>query len=334
MTTISRPAAVRGLPVMMIVAALLLAGAIVALGIGSVRIAPIEIIEHLIGGRSISGNSVIVWDVRLPRIALALLVGANIAVSGALLQTVMGNPLADPGLTGVTSGAAVLVLLILLAAPQHSALIPIAAFVGGGVAAAVVYLLAWRRDGIKPLSIILAGVAVNSLAGGAIGLLSLRFSDRLPAAVQWMNGSLAAKGIDTVLMLLPYTAVGLVAGLFCIRTANVMRLGDEVAGNLGERVNRSRVALSIVAVFLAAVSVAAVGLLGFVGLLVPHIARILVGSDHRRVLPLSMLLGAALVLASDTVGRSIFAPLEIPAGIVMAFIGAPYFLFLMRRQAL
>lgn len=310
---------------------LLALGIIVALGVGSVGISPPDIVGLLVRADSESGPGVIVWHIRMPRICLALLVGANIAVSGALLQTVMGNPLADPGLTGVTSGAAVLVLGILLAAPQHAAAIPLAAFVGGALAAVLVYALAWRRDGIKPLNIILAGVAVNSIAGGAIGLLSLRFSDRLPAAIQWMNGSLAAKGLDTVKMLLPYSVVGLILALLCIRTANVMRLGDDVAQNLGVNVVRGRIILSSVAVFLAAVSVAAVGIVGFVGLVVPHIARMLVGSNNRHVLPMSMLLGAALVLASDTIGRSMFAPLEIPAGIVMAFIGAPYFLFLMRR---
>ncbi|WP_305092112.1 iron ABC transporter permease [Prescottella sp. R16] len=311
---------------------LLVVATVVSLGLGSVHISPAEIVS-ILSGRSDGGSlSTIVWDVRMPRVLLALLVGSAIAVSGALLQTVIGNPLADPGLTGVTSGAASLVLVILLAAPAYHSMIPVAAFVGGVIAATVVYALAWRREGIKPLNIILAGVAVNALAGAFIGYLSLRYSDRLPAAIQWMNGSLAAKGMNSVWLILPYTIVGLLVALLCIRSANVMRLGDDVARNLGEGVDLTRILLSLVAVFLAAIAVSAVGIIGFVGLVVPHIARMIVGSNHAVLIPMSIAVGALLVLVSDTVGRTAFSPTEIPAGIIMAAIGAPYFLYLMRRQ--
>lgn len=312
--------------------ALLAVVTLVSLGLGSVHISPGEIVSLLAGGTESDSFSTILWDVRLPRVLLALLVGANIAVSGALLQTVMGNPLADPGLTGVTSGAAALVLVILLAAPSYQSMIPIAAFGGGVIAAVIVYALAWRREGIKPLNIILAGVAVNALAGAVIAFLSLRYSDRLPAAIQWMNGSLAAKGMNSVWMILPYTVIGLVVAMLCIRSANVMRLGDDVARNLGEGVSTTRIMLSLVAVFLAAIAVAAVGIIGFVGLVVPHIARMIVGSNHAVLIPMSIAVGALLVLVSDTLGRTVFSPTEIPAGIVMAVVGAPYFLYLMRRQ--
>ncbi|AGW40947.1 iron-hydroxamate transporter permease subunit [Leifsonia xyli subsp. cynodontis DSM 46306] len=308
------------------------AGVVLALGVGSVVIAAPDVLAALAGRAASTVHAAIVWDVRLPRILLALLVGACLAVSGALLQAVVGNPLADPGLTGVTAGAASVVLVILLAVPAATGLVPPAAFAGGCVAAGLVYALAWRRSGMRPLDIILAGVAVNAVAGAVIGLLSLRFSDRQPAAIQRLNGSLAAKGMDTVLLLVPYAAVGLVAALACSGKANILRLGDAVAGNLGENVARTRLILSAVAVFLAAVAVAAVGVLGFLGLVVPHLARLLVGSDHRVLLPLSALLGALLLLVSDTIGRTAFAPVEIPAGIVMAFVGAPYFLFLLRRS--
>lgn len=312
--------------------ALLAVVTLVSLGLGSVHISPGEIVSLLAGGTESDSFGTILWDVRLPRVLLALLVGASIAVSGALLQTVMGNPLADPGLTGVTSGAAALVLVILLAAPSYQSMIPIAAFGGGVIAAVIVYALAWRREGIKPLNIILAGVAVNALAGAVIAFLSLRYSDRLPAAIQWMNGSLAAKGMNSVWMILPYTVIGLVVSMLCIRSANVMRLGDDVARNLGEGVNTTRIVLSLVAVFLAAIAVAAVGIIGFVGLVVPHIARMIVGSNHAVLIPMSIAVGALLVLVSDTLGRTVFSPTEIPAGIVMAAVGAPYFLYLMRRQ--
>lgn len=262
--------------------AALAAGVVVALGVGSVLIPFPDVLAALAGQTASATHDAILWDVRLPRILLAVLVGACMAVSGALLQAVIGNPLADPGLTGVTSGAAATVLVILLAVPAASGLVPAAAFLGGAAAAALVYALAARRSGMRPLDIILAGVAVNAVAGAIIGVLSLRFSDRLPAAIQWLNGSLAAKGMDTVWTLLPYAAVGLLAAAACAGKANVMRLGDAVAGNLGENVTRTRL-----------------------------------------LFPLSALLGGLLLLVSDTIGRTAFAPVEIPAGIVMAFVGAP-----------
>lgn len=312
---------------------LAIAAAVIAIGLGSVTIAVPEIIQTLFSSASSTVNDTIIWNIRLPRVLLAMIIGANIAISGALLQAVMGNPLADPGLTGVTSGAAVCVLIIMLAAPEYTQFIPIAAFVGGLIAATIVYALAWRRNGISPITIILSGVAVNALCGGGIGYLSIMYSDRLPAAVQWLNGSLAAKGNNALWMVFPYAIVGWILSIFAIRKANVIRMGDQVASNLGENVTKIRILLSILAVFLAAISVAAIGMIGFVGLVVPHMARLLVGSNYKYLLPMSMALGALVLLLADTGGRTLFAPLEIPAGILMAVIGGPYFLYLMRRSA-
>ncbi|OAB32033.1 iron ABC transporter permease [Paenibacillus macquariensis subsp. defensor] len=306
---------------------------IIAIGVGGVYIPIPDILSTLFSSSSDTVNSTIIWDIRLPRVLLAMIIGANIAISGALLQAVMGNPLADPGLTGVTSGAAACVLVIMLAAPEYTQFIPIAAFGGGLIAASIVYALAWRRSGISPVTIILSGVAVNALCGGLIGLLTIMYSDRLPAAVQWLNGSLAAKGNNALMMVLPYAIVGWILSFFAIRKANIIRLGDQVASNLGESVNRIRILLSLLAVFLAAISVAAIGMIGFVGLVVPHMARLLVGSDYKYMMPMSMALGALVLLIADTGGRTLFSPLDIPAGILMAVIGAPYFLYLMRKKA-
>lgn len=306
--------------------------AVIAIGLGSVTIGVPEIIQTLLKTTTNAVNDTIILNIRLPRVLLALIIGANIAISGAILQAVMGNPLADPGLTGVTSGAAVCVLAIMLAKPEYMQFVPIAAFVGGVLAAAVVYALAWKRNGISPITIILAGVAVNALCGGVVGYLSIMYSDRLPSAVQWMNGSLAAKGNQALFMVLPYSIVGWVLALLAIRKANVIRMGDQVAMNLGENVNKIRIMLSLVAVFLAAISVAAIGMIGFVGLIVPHMARFIVGSNYKYLLPMSMALGALVLLVADTGGRTLFAPMDIPAGILMAVIGGPYFLYLMRRS--
>lgn len=310
----------------------MIAAGIIAIGLGSVTISVPDILKTIFSSSTTDVHNTIIWDIRLPRVVLALIIGANIAISGALLQAVMGNPLADPGLTGVTSGAAVCVLLIMLAAPEYTQFIPIAAFVGGVIAATIVYALAWRRNGISPITIILSGVAVNALCGGIIGYLSIIYSDRLPSAVQWLNGSLAAKGNSALFMVLPYAIVGWILSIFAIRKANIIRLGDQVASNLGENVHRIRIVLSLLAVFLAAISVAAIGMIGFVGLIVPHMARLLVGSNYKYMLPMSMALGALVLLVADTGGRTLFAPMEIPAGILMAVVGGPYFLYLMRRR--
>ena len=307
--------------------------AMLAIGLGSVSISIPDILRTFVGSPTETMHETIIMDIRLPRVLLALIIGANIAISGALLQAVMGNQLADPGLTGVTSGAAACVLLIMLVYPNYTEFIPIAAFVGGLIAARIVYALAWKRNGISPITIILSGVAVNALCGGAIGFLTILYSDRLPSAVQWMNGSLAAKGTNALMMVLPYAIIGWILSFFAIRKANMIRMGDQVASNLGENVHRIRISLSILAVFLAAISVAAIGMIGFVGLVVPHMARLIVGSNYKFLLPMSMILGALVLLIADTAGRTVLAPLDIPAGIFMALIGGPYFLYLMRKKA-
>lgn len=322
----------RSRTIIMVTFILTFIAAIVSIGLGSVQISITEILKVIFGAATASTNDTIILDIRMPRVLLAMVVGANIAISGALLQGVMGNPLADPGLTGVTSGASVCVLLIMLVIPEYANLIPLAAFVGGVIATVIVYTLAWRKGGIAPLTIILSGIAVNALAGGVIGYLSIMHSDKLPTAVQWMNGSLASKGQSSLYMILPYSIIGWIVSLFAIRKANIIRMGDQVAANLGVNVNSLRIVLSLLAVFLAAMSVAAVGMIGFIGLIVPHMARLMVGSDYKYLLPMSMILGAFVLLLADTMGRTLFTPLDIPAGILMAVIGAPYFLYLMRRN--
>lgn len=309
---------------------LLLIFVVISIGMGSVYIPPLETIQTIFT-RSEEMATTIIWDLRIPRVAVAAIVGVNLALSGALLQAVMRNPLADPGLTGVSSGASVTVLAIMLVFPNFTSFVPIAAMIGGTIAVAIVYALAWKKNTISPVRIILAGVAVNAIFGGITGLLSILYSDRLPAALQWMNGSLGGKGMGDVAVLLPYSMIGWVLALFCIRSANLLSLGEKVASNLGENTNRIRILLSLVAVYLAAVSVSIVGLLGFVGLVVPHMARLIVGTNYRFVIPMSMVLGAVVLVIADTIGRTLFAPLDLPAGIIMAMVGGPYFLYLMRK---
>ncbi|MBP2002270.1 iron complex transport system permease protein [Paenibacillus shirakamiensis] len=308
----------------------LVAVVIVSIGLGSVKI-PIGDLLSTLFGHSTGQYDTIMWDIRIPRVMLALFIGANLAISGAMLQAVMNNPLADPGLTGVSSGAAVAALFVLLVMPEFGSMLPVVAVGGGVIASAMVYLLSWNKRGITPIRVILSGVAVNAIFGGFIGLMSILYSEKLPGALQWLNGSLSGKGMGDAMTIVPYSLVGWIAAFFCIRKANTLRLGEQVAVNLGESMTKVRILLSLVAVYLAAVSVSVVGLIGFVGLVVPHMARIFVGSNYSRLIPMSLMLGGIVLVVADTVGRTLFAPLDIPAGIVMAIVGGPYFLYLMRK---
>ena len=298
--------------------------------IGSVNLSLGEIISSLIHQDN-SMVMTIVYKMRLPRNILAVLIGANLAVSGVLLQSVMKNPLADPGITGVSSGASVAAIIILLLMPQLSGALPLFAFVGGAIACALVFIMAWK-NGLRPERIVLAGVAINTILGGFISLLSTLFSDRIQSAILWLNGSLATKTWSHVDMLFLYSLIGLGLSLFLIRSANVLQLGDESAKNLGFNVSRTRLVISAVAVFLAAISTAVVGIFSFIGLIVPHIARLLMGSDHKYTIPFSMVLGAIVLLIADTLARTIGGSIEIPVGVITSIVGGPFFLYLLRKR--
>ncbi len=316
---------------MVLVAALtlLVTAGFLSLRFGSVRYATADIIGSFLGAEG-STAKVIIMDIRLPRTLIAIMVGANLAMSGALLQAVMRNPLADPGLTGVSAGGGLSAVTIMLVFPEMTRYVPLAAFGGGIVAAFMVYTLAWKR-GIDPIRIILAGVAVNAILGGGISLLSILYSDRIQGVLMWLNGSMSAKSRFHVSILAPYSFIGLIAALLCINTANVLQLGDDAAKSLGVRVNLARILLSMVAAFLAGISVAMVGLIGFIGLVVPHISRLLVGTDYRFMLPVSAVIGGILLTLADTGARTLFSPVELPVGILMAIIGGPFFLYLLRK---
>ncbi|CEK37330.1 FecCD family ABC transporter permease [Paraclostridium sordellii] len=298
--------------------------------VGSVNLSFGEIISALINDDN-KMVTTIVYKMRLPRNILAVLVGANLAVSGILLQSVMKNPLADPGITGVSTGASVAAIIILLVAPQFTSILPIAAFIGGAIACMLVFLMAYK-NGLKPGRIVLAGVAINTILGGVISYLSTMYSDRIQSAMLWLNGSLATKTWADVEMLFVYSIVGLIVSLLLIRSANVLQLGDDAATNLGFNVNLTRLLISVVAVFLAATSTAVVGVISFVGLIVPHISRMLMGSDHKFTIPFSIILGSMVLLVADTLGRTIGGAVEIPVGVIMSIVGGPFFLYLLRKR--
>lgn len=301
----------------------------VALSQGAVYISLEEIWKAFNGSTGV--NSQILMNIRLPRTILTVLVGINLATAGAVLQAVMRNPLADPHIIGISSGAGIAGIFIMIVLPQYSYLITPAAFIGALLAALCIYLLAWK-NGIKPLRIILAGVAVSAFIGAGISALLILYSDRVHGALMWMVGGFAAKSWVHVSLILPYTIIGVIFVLFFTRHLNVLLLGDEIARGLGMNVERTRILLTAAAALLAASAVAVAGLLGFVGLIVPHTARLIIGSDYRFLLPASILLGGVVVTLSDTVARCTFAPMELPVGIFMAILGVPFFLFLLRRE--
>jgi iron complex transport system permease protein len=302
-----------------------------ALTQGAVALAPLDIPASLADPAHPLHR--VVWDVRLPRVVCGAAVGASLAVSGALLQTVVRNPLADPGVLGVTAGAGVGALLAILLFPERSALVPWVAFAGGLASIAVILALSWTRaGGGGALRIVLSGVALQSILFAVITLLIFAFADRAPAFVTFLVGSLNGLGWADAKRLAAPTLAGLAAAWLAARPLDVLLLDDGSAGGLGLSVRRARLAASSLSALLAASAVSAAGLVGFVGLVVPNGVRLAVGPHHRVLLPASALAGAALVLAADALARTALAPLELPVGALLALVGGPYFLFLLWRR--
>ncbi|MCW5890048.1 MAG: iron ABC transporter permease [bacterium] len=275
----------------------------------------------------------VLWSVRLPRVVNGALVGAALGVAGALMQAAVRNPLADPGLLGVTAGAGLGGLLAIVLRPQHPSLLPVAAFVGGLLAVATLLTAAWGGGRVTgPLRIVLSGVAVQAILFAMISLVTFFFADRAPAFVSFTIGSLNGVGWDKVLLILGPVVVGCGLALLSTRTLNLMLLDDDSAGGVGLAVRRARVGASCLAALLAAGAASVAGLVGFVGLVIPNWVRVLVGPDHRVLLPLCVLGGAALVVFADTAARMVAAPLELPVGALLALVGGPYFLFVLWRK--
>ncbi len=309
---------------------LLAAACLVSMAVGSAGYSVPEILRAIFSEEK-SAIKTIVINLRLPRIILAILIGASLAAAGALLQSVMRNPLADPGTIGVSAGAGTAATTILLLFPNLTSSVPLFAFGGAALACVLIYMMAWK-EGVDPTRIILSGVAINSVLGAYNSLLQLLNSDSLEGVLAFMNGSLSGRSWSQVRLLSIYASIGLVLAFLCIKSANALQLGDEMAKSLGVKVSGSRVLLSGVAAFLAASTVSVAGMIGFVGLVVPHISRLLVGSDYKAMLPTSVVLGALVLLVADTVGRTIVPGMEIPVGIVMAVCGGPFFLYLLRKK--
>lgn len=316
--------------VFVLLCAALVLACLISVGSGAVPLSLQETWAAMLGEGS-AGNVRIVNVLRLPRTAVTVLAGANLALAGCILQGVLHNPLADPGIIGVSAGAGLFAMFLMLLAPELTSLVPVAAFVGAILSTGIVFFLAWEK-GINPLRMILAGVAVAAFFGGGMSALNVFYSDRIQGTVMWMAGGFQGRSWNHVEMILPYSAIGILGTLLCARQLNALQLGDELAKSLGVRVARVRTILIFLSALLAASAVSVAGMLGFVGLIVPHILRLLIGSDHEYLLPCAAISGGLLVTLADTAARTLFSPLEIPVGIFMSFLGAPFFLWLLKKK--
>ncbi len=309
---------------LLILITVLIVACLASLFIGSVWVSPSE-----------NTGSTIIWEIRMPRVVLSALVGVLLATSGVILQGILRNPLADPYILGVSSGAGI-GAAIALALPFGFVIlgissIPLFAFIFALIAVTVVYRLAHVKGRAAPETLILAGVAVAAFASAVLSLIII-VSGRLQAIYFWLLGSLSLSSWNDVWNLLPYTIFGLAVAYFFSKELNALLLGEEIALTLGVEVEKIRIGLILVASLMTAAAVSVSGLIGFVGLIIPHFVRIIIGPNHRWLVPFSALGGAVLLVVADTLARTLFSPMEVPIGVIMSLVGAPFFLYILRTR--
>jgi iron complex transport system permease protein len=292
-----------------------------------------ELIRTVIG-HGTAENNLIIGILRMPRILVAVLAGAALGVSGAILQGIIRNPLASPDILGITGGAsfAAVAFITYLLGDVSIKWLPMAAFAGAAVVALVIYMLAWNK-GVTPISLVLIGIGISAVTG-ALTMLMITLSPITSAgqAYIWLTGSVYGANWENVYTLLPWVAIFIPLAFIFARDVTVQELGDDVAKGLGSPVQLHRWLLLMISVALAGAAVAVVGAIGFVGLIAPHIARKLVGPSFGSLIPAAAVVGSLMVLLADTVGRTAFLPLDVPAGVFTAAVGAPFFIFLLFRN--
>lgn len=311
---------------------------VVSISYGEYDITPSEVVQTLLGTLpkdhpQYRNFNLVVHTFRLPRILTAFMVGAALGTSGAIMQGITRNPLAEPGILGVSAGAGLAAVTVIVWLHDVSiSVLPWAAFGGALVTATAIYLLSWKQGGSAPVRLILIGVAFAAMLG-SLTTFMLVFGDinDVQQAYVWLAGSVYGRNWEHVRTLGAWMLILMPMAIFSARQLNTLALGDEIARGLGARVEFQRVFLLIVSVALAAAAVAVSGTIGFVGLVAPHVTRRLVGPSHEGLIPMTALFGGALLLVADLIGRWVIAPSELPIGIVTALIGAPYFMFLLYR---
>ncbi|MEG2936700.1 MAG: iron ABC transporter permease, partial [Clostridium sp.] len=303
-------------------------GMLYALNVGSVSLSFGDMIKGLCSGVT-EGNIGVIKEIRMPRVFSAVLIGGNLAVAGVLLQAVIRNPLADPYITGISSGASFVTVIIMMFFPAINMARPLFGFMGGSVSCAIVYVFAFKKE-LSPIRIVLVGAAVNALFGGITSLLTTSSGIGGSAVSRWLTGSLATVKVMDLKILFIYTIIGMTGAIMVTRSCNILSLGRKNARSLGINPDFHMILITAVAVFLSSVSTSIGGIISFIGLVVPHMCRIIIGSEHKYLIPFSAVMGGALLLTADTLGRILMKPVEIPVGIIMSVIGAPFFLYLLR----
>ncbi len=309
-----------------------------ALFIGSSQINPADILAYISGSASISASkAIIIGEIRLPRILLAFTVGAGLAVAGSVFQAIIRNPMVDPYIIGISAGAGTGVMLALFLGIEiaifNLSSLPAFAFLGAVLTVFSVYQLARVGNKLPVLTFLLAGVAVSFILNSLMSFLMVLRTESLQQLVYWLMGSLAGSAWDDLRMILPYFLTAFAVILFYLKDLNILLLGEESAAHLGLNVERTKIILLGAASLMTASVVSVSGSIGFIGLVIPHIARMIIGPDHRRLIPLAALLGASFLLLADTAARTIMAPMELPVGIITALAGGPYFIYLLRNKS-
>ncbi|CAH0247855.1 iron ABC transporter permease [Peribacillus simplex] len=309
---------------------------LISLNTGTLRISPLKVIQTLFGYGDFKSSTVL-FDYRMPRILITMLAGVGLGISGAILQGLSRNPLADPGILGLHAGASFGLIIFVTyfhsLDEEASILIPLFTFLGGILTAFLIVLLAYDRyKGILPIRLILIGIAISAGFSAITLFLSLRLDEETYSfASRWLVGNVWGRDWIHVIALFPWILILAPYAWFQSNTLNALSLGDDVAAGLGASVQKQRLLMLVTAVGLSCASVAMAGGIGFIGLVAPHLARRLVGPMYQHFLPVAGLIGLIILVLADTIGRSLFQPNAIPAGIVVAAIGAPYFLYLLTK---
>ena len=307
---------------------------IISASVGEYPIPPLATLKIILGINTENPDyDFIINTLRLPRALTACFVGIALAVSGAIMQGLTRNPLADPGIIGINAGASLVAVSVIILLPNLPAgALPISAFVGALIASGLIYIFAWDK-GTHPVRLILIGVGISSVAAACTSLMvTFGQINDVNRALVWLAGSVYGRTWEQVLAFLPWLIIFVPLALIKASELNTLNLGDDIAKSLGSRIEWQRGLLLVISSALSGAAVATAGTIGFVGLISPHIARQLVGGNHQGLIPVAGIIGAIIVATSDLLGRVVFAPIEIPCGIVTSVIGAPYFLFLLVKS--
>lgn len=321
----------------MILLGLIIATILVSLNIGSFKVGALDVIKTLIG-QGTKSHEIVILNIRLPRIIIAVLVGTALATSGAILQCVTKNDLADSGILGINSGAALFVVMYIyfMNGNVYDGIsnltiftMPIVALLGAIFGAFLIYILSWKK-GIESSRLLLIGIGINIAFTSLLTIFQLKFTTQeFNRVIAWTSGSIWGTSWKYVIAVVPFILIFTAIVIYKSRYLDVLNLGDEISTGLGITVEKERRKLLIYSVILAGVATSVAGSISFLGLVAPHIARRLVGPKHKNLIPISALIGTVIILIADTISRNLLAPMEIPVGIVISVIGVPYFIYLM-----